>query len=39
MMKEQYQVPAVEELDSKLIVAGAGVGTSTEDPDDNNDEI
>ena len=38
-MKEQYQVPAVEELDSKLIVAGAGIGTSTADPDDNNDEI
>ena len=39
MKKEQYQVPALEELDSKMIVAGDGQGTSTQDPDDNGDDI
>ena len=39
MKKEQYQVPALEELDSKMIVAGDGQGVSNPDPDDNGDEI
>ena len=41
MKKEAYSMPTIEEVESKLLVAGIGEGTgmSTPDPDDNTGDI
>ena len=41
MKKEVYSTPVIEDVESKLLVAGIGTGTgmSTQDPDDYTGEI
>ena len=41
MKKETYNAPVIEDVDSKMLVAGIGTGTgmSTQDPDDYTGEI